>query len=534
MGHLASLGLVRPTFQAISPTSDYWYSAVGTQSLTGVRVSAESAMRLSAVWGCVRVISEMLSSIPLIVYERISEDERRRATGYYLYDVLSNQPNRQQTSIDFRSMLTKYALLRGNGFAEIKAGRRGFADQLIPLHPSRVTVEQFRNGAWHSDAIMEGSQMRYKVRRLDGTEETLTDDQVFHFRGMSEGGIRGMETAEYARESIGLGLATEQYGARYFGQGMSPAVAITHPGKLSREAQKRLRQQAIEDHSGLSNAHLPWVLEEGMKLERYGMTSEDAQYLELRGYQVGDIARFFGVPLHLLMLNEKSTSWGSGIEEMMLEFVIGTLLPWAVRWDQAISRDLITDTSRYYTEHLFDALVRGNLKARYDAYAVGRNWGFLSVNDIRRRENMNPVEGGDEYGQPPNSAASSMPPVEPPEPEPLPTVPQSEGARVNGHYLLLLQEAATRIIRKEMTAMSKAAKRCADDPAGWLAAIDEFYGDHAEYVARHLGMARRLADDYVLEQRMRLQISGVAAMADWETRRVSDLVARAMEVDSDE
>lgn len=550
-------GLVAPSkFGAINPLDDRYYQynsytgygSYGGQSLTGLLITEDTAMMASAVWACVRVISETLATVPLITYRRLPDDRRERATSYYLYDILHDQPNEYQTAFEFREMMTAHCLLTGNAYARLMPGRRGAADQLVPMHPNRMQITTV-NG-----------EVIYRYTEPDGRSTTYSDSEIFHLRGLSNGGglsslgsaystdgRLGMSVLQYAREAIGLTLALQQYGARLFSQGTQLSGVLTHPGKLSADAQKRLRDTWMQKHSGLNQAHKPAILEEGMKWESIQMSNEDAQFLASRAFQVADIARWFRVPLHMIQETTPSTSWGSGIEQLSLAFVIYTLLPWARRWEQAIARDLIVQTGQYYAEYLFDSLLRGDIKSRYEAYAVARNWGWMSANDIRRRENEDPIDAGDIYLQPLNMVEAG---AEPPEPEPAAPAGaqpmermgdgmEGEGApqkatRLNGHYVLLLNEAAQRVIRKEEAAMAKAAKRCADDPDEWRAAIEEFYGDHAEYIVRVLGMARNLARDYVTEQKLRLRIRGVAAMEDWGARRVADLVARAMECDQDD
>jgi HK97 family phage portal protein len=497
------------------PHSDYWYGPVSVPSVAGVNVSPDSAMRISAVWACVRVLSETIASLPLLVYRRRDDGGRERASGHPLYDLLHTQPNRWQTAFEFFEMLTACVLLRGNAYAEIVPGPRGPVDQLLPLHPDRVTVEALRGGG-----------QRYRVNRDDGTVDTLLDSEVLHLRGLSSDGITGLSVVEYAREAMGLSLATESYGARLFSQNARPGGVLTHPNKLSQDVADRIRTSWQQAHSGLANAHSVAVLEEGMKFEPVGMTNEDAQFLATREFQIEEVARWFRVPLHMISSTTKATSWGSGIEQLSLGFVTYTLLPWLRRWEQAISRDLISATDTYFCEFLVDGLLRGNTKDRYDAYAVARNWGWMSVNDIRRRENMNPVgPEGDRLLEPLNMKGLGEP--SPQVPPSRPTPPAGNSA-ARAHYALLVQDAASRIIRREVAAMSKAAGRSADNPSRWEIEVDEFYGTHGNYVAETLRIPTEAAYRYTQEQRTALKERGVAAMRDWETCRVADLVALVM------
>lgn len=513
--------LIRPQISAYAPDHDYWYNSVGVPSLTGVPVTADSAMKVSAVWACVGAIAGSLSSIPLPILERLPEGGSNQATDYYLYDVIHDQPNRSQTSIEWREMMNVHALQKGNGYSEIVPGRRGAAEELIPLPPDYVTPEQQIGGVWRSDCALTKGPIRYKLRQQDGTERILSDENVFHLRGMSSGGLKGLSVIEYARQSFGLALATEQYGARWFSQDARPRGVLKTANKLQPETKRQLKEGWEAAHSGLGNAHRIAVLEDGLEFQAISISPEDSQFLGTRDFQIADIARWFRVPLHMIQAMTKETAWGTGIESLSLAFVIYTLQPWAVRWEQAIRRDLINDTRRYYAKHTFAGLLRGDTKSRFEAYSQARNWGWLSTDEIRAFEEMNPLPDGKGaiYLQPLNmvEAGTPPPPVAPASPD--------NSARNNAHYDLLLRETAARIIRKETVALSKAAKRCASDTEAWRTAIDEFYVEHAGYVAQTLRVDAKLAAWYCGEQRVLLLEHGVAAMEDWEARRIEDLIA---------
>jgi hypothetical protein len=225
----------------------------------------------------------------------------------------------------------------------------------------------------------------------------------------------------------------------------------------------------------------------------------------------------------MIQLMTKSTSWGSGIEEIGIEFVVFSLLPWIRNWEQMISKRLIIAPDTYFAEFLVDSLMRGKAQDRYSAYATGRQWGWLSANDIRRLENMNPIEGGDVYLRPLNMVDANDPELPPMQRAPIPKPSQEEA-----HYQLLLHEAANRVIRKEIAAMGRAAKRTADDAEAWQTAIVDFYADHGAFVAETLRIVRADAERYAAEQAAALAEHGVTIMEDWETRRAGDLIALAL------
>lgn len=450
-----------------------WTSWTSSISAAGVPVNATSAMTSSAVWACVRLIAESMATMPLIVYRNLPSGGRERATNHPIYSLLHDQPNRWQTAFEWIEMMTGHALLRGNAYSQIIPGPRGPVDTLIPIHPDRVTVEQLDNGV-----------IRYRVRNNGKPDSILNDEDVMHIRGLSDDGVMGMSVISYAANSMGMTLAAEQYGSRFFRNDSRPGGVLKHPGKV--KDPQRIKESWQDLHSG-ENQHSVAVLEEGMEWQQIGINPNEAQFLETREFQVADIARWFRVPLHMIQEVSGSTSWGTGIEQQQLGFVMFTLLPWARRWEQALSRDLILATQTYYAEFLIDSLVRGDIKSRYDAYAVGRNWGWLSVNDVRRLENLNPIDSGDQYLVPLNMAPAGQ----------NAQIPAAAAAAVpDPHYRLLLTEAAGRIVRKEGAAMKRAARRCGDDREHWGDAVAAFYAAHEGFVAQTLGIEAGAAQQY--------------------------------------
>lgn len=535
---------------------------------SGVPVSAQTALKISTVWACVRLIAETIASLPLVVYQRRADGGRSEATNHPLFDLLHDQPNRYQTAFEFREMMTGHALLRGNAYAKIEPGPRGFADQLIPLHPDRVIVEQLKS----PDAA---PRYRYKVEGLG----TFNDTDILHLRGLSGDGITGIDPITYARESFGLTLAGERYGARFFRNDARPSVVLKHPKELKGEAAKRLAASWNQNHGG-ENIHGTAVLEEGMDLVTVGVEPRNAQFLELREFQAEDACRWFRVPPHMVGLTSKATTWGSGIEQMSIGFVVYTLLPWLKRWEQAISRDLILVPQTYFVEHIVTALLRGDAKARYETYEIARRTGIMNPNEARALENMNPRTdpGGNAFDgsdgamaaagsvAAPGAAAGAQPTADDetalktkavgelvragfkqqdaakavglpsmddwglppvtvqPREKVAPSAPPLKD--VGSHYQELLREAAGRVVRKEIAALSRAAKRAGSD---WPAVVDEFYADHATFVAQTLSISADMAERYVAEQVAELTARGPEALADWESRRVADLVALVLE-----
>lgn len=485
-----------------------WSSVVGVAS-SGVLVDAPRALMASPVWACVRLIAESVATMPIIMYRRMADGGKERATDHPLYGLLHDSPNELQTAFGWKRAMMVHALLFGGGYSRIRPGVRGLVDSLEMIYPDNIRVE-----------MLSGNGIRYQVRGDDGVERPVNAEDIFHLPGLSLDGISGLSLVEYARESIGLSLAAQGYSSRFYSQNARPGGILKHPGKLTPEAAKRLAESWQAGHASLQNAQKVAVLDQGVEWQQIGMTNEDAQLIAQLDWSTSDIARFFNVPLHMIQQMTKSTSWGSGIEEMGIEFVVFTLLPWLKNWEQLIAKRLILYPQVYFAEFLMDSLLRGKQQDRYAAYATGRQWGWLSVNDVRRLENMNPVSDGNAYLQPMNMQELGTEPALP-QPTRAPSVPQ-------GHYQLLLHEAALRVIRKEIAAMGKTAKRLAGDADAWRVAVTEFYGEHAGYVAETLHIGKIEAKGYADEQAAALVAHGAGIMEDWETRRVGDLIAMAL------
>lgn len=386
------MGLIAQMFQARSlenPNtpldSASLASLEGLASASGVTVSAQGAMRATAVYGCVRVIAETIASLPVGVFQR-QGGNKLDASNRAEYRLLHDAPNPAMTAFIWRELLQTQALLQGNAYAEIEWKNNGQPHALWPIDASRVSPRQLKNG-----------EKVYDVRTPDGTV-TIANQDMLHIPGPGWDGLRGFSPIAMHRQSVGLALAMEEFGARLFSNGLKPGAILSHPKQLSDTALKHLQAQ-LDGRAGLANAHRTMVLEEDMKLTPWAMSPEDAQYLASRKFQLAEIARIYRVPLHMLQDLEHATF--SNIEHQSLEFVRDTIRPWLVRWEQELNLKLFAGTG-YFCEHNVDALLRGDIKSRYEAYAIGRNWGWLSANDICRMENLNPIDNGDTYLEPLN------------------------------------------------------------------------------------------------------------------------------------
>lgn len=383
----------------------------GVQSQSGVTVSPEVAMGYIPYVAAVKIIAESVATLPLPLYRRITNG-RYRDFRHPLYSVLHDQANPEMTAFEFREILTAHCCSWGNGYAEKLRGGDGQVRELWPLRPDHMTVR--RN---------EERQIEY-VYRIPGQNVSvvLPRSEVFHLRGLSFDGLVGYSVIKsHAREAIGLGLAAEQFGERFFANDARPGVYFLAPKGMTKEAKENFIRRWRESHEGSGSSHRTAVLEDGMDIKTVGIPPEDAQFLETRRFQVQEIARLFRIPPHMLGDVTGSTSWGTGIEQQQIGFVSHTLGSWLKRWEQAISRDLILPDERQfvYAEFLVDGFLRGDTAARWTAYREGWQTGVFSPDDIRAMENMNPLPdgAGQTYYVPMNFMPAG---TEPPAPEPAP------------------------------------------------------------------------------------------------------------------
>lgn len=366
----------------------------GGSTSSGVAVNEASAMRVASAWRCVNIIAGSIATLPLDLIVRVDENIRRPAVGHQLRRVLTVKPNPWQTPSEFRRMMQANLLLRGNAYArKVMLGNR--VEALIPLHPDRVSAKQ-----------LDTLAMEYKITGRNGATVTLGQKDILHLRGMSLDGVTGLSVLSNMRESLGLALQTEKAGASLFKNGMLASGYIAHPGQLSDNAARHLKESIDERYSGAENS-AKWLLaEEGMELKPLSLSAEDTQWLGARDFQRYDIAMFFGVPPHMIGATDKTTSWGSGIEAQGIGFVTYTLSDWIKTWEESIKRDLVQESEWETLDARFNVngLLRGDAKARWDGYVKALQWGVYSPNEVRRLEDQNPRDGGDIYYDPPNTA----------------------------------------------------------------------------------------------------------------------------------
>lgn len=501
---------------APGPADDFWYRPVGAASATGLTISMETALKASAVWACVSLIAESIASLPVHVYQK-QERGRRQVSNHPVATVLGSRPNGRQTPFDFKAMVTAHALLSHGGYAEIVPGALGAVDRLLPLDSRWVTPE-----------MIGDDRMRFVVQQPGKPKRTINQESMFWINGLGLDGMMGLSVSErLAVEAIGLALATERYGASFFGQGARLSGYLRMKGRLTREAAGELRDYWSSLHSGLANAHRPAVLEEGADWVPTSAENESAQYLQTREFQVEEICRWFRVPPHMVGSTVKSTSWGTGIEQMSIGFVTFTLGSWISRWEERVDHCLITAAPFYYAKLNPAALLKGDTPGRFNAYqiAAGGNAPWMTRNEIRELEDRNPLPGLDEPLAPLNmgTAGATPPPA---------TAPPGGGTAGTALLPMLTRQVARTLVRTEIERVGKLARRYAGDADAWQAGVADFYAGHATELIERLHLPQAAALGYCGQQVVALA-GGVGVMDDWEARRVDDLVALVLGGQSD-
>ncbi len=398
------------------PPEWFWKTpGVGRPTASGVSVTDQTALRVTAVLSCVKVLAESISTLPLMVFERQANGDKRSAAEHPLSDILHTLANEESTAQSVRETLCAHVLLRGNAYARVVRDGGGDVREIWPIAP----------GSIQADRPQPGGPLVFHVSEAGVPPETLRTDQVWRIPGLSWGGATGLSPIGVARESVGLALALETNTASALKHGARIAGVVTHPQVMDDPEYKRFKESWDEAYAGVTNAGKTVILEQGARFEKVGMTFEDLQFLELKKFQIAEIARLFRVPLHMLFDDKAQPR--ANMEQASLEFVVYTLRPWLVRFEQTIARDLLlpTERGRYFAEHNVAGLLRGDYAARMSGYAQGRQWGWWSVNDIRRLENLNGIGAdGDVYLQPLNmTPAGEDQPTDPepaPDPEPVP------------------------------------------------------------------------------------------------------------------
>lgn len=468
--------------------ADGWllgWTDAGRRTAAGVSVTAGKALSCSAWFAAMRAISEDIAKLPFITYRRLPGGGKERVPEHPMYPLLHDAPNDEMGSMNWRESQTHHAIGWGGGYAEIERGGAGQAIALWPIHASRVAPKR--------DAK---KRIFYRIKADDiiGEPVDIPARNMLCIHGLGPTGLRGYFLHVLAKEGLGVSLEAEKYAGSFFGNGATPGGVLQHPGVLGDKALEHLRRTWNEMHQGSMNAHKPAILEEDMKWEQIGIEPEKAMMIATRQFQVEDIARWFRMPPHKIQHLLRSTF--SNIEHQSMEYVVDTLMPWTVRWEQEAKRKLFPKEPDIFAEHLFAALLRGDSKQRAEFYNKMFQVSALNPDEIRELENMNPLPDGagkkyyvmsnmtpaDQAGQPParpgGQAKKQAPPAEP--------APEDEnpfGALALRAHVPVFEDAAQRVIAKETRAAARAAKKYDGDPAGFATWAHGFYAEHRGYVA---------------------------------------------------
>ena len=363
-------------------------------STSGKMVTECTSMQMTAVYSCVRILSEAVAGLPLHFYKYNDSGGKEKAIDHPLYFLLHDEPNPEMSSFVFRETLMTHLLLWGNAYAQIIRNGKGEVVALYPLMPNRMTVDRDEKGQLY----YQYNTSKDEAPTMKGSTVTLKPTDVLHIPGLGFDGLVGYSPIAMAKNAIGMAIACEEYGAKFFANGATPGGLLEYPGTV--KDPERVRESWNKGFSGSSNANKVAILEEGMKYTPISISPEQAQFLETRKFQINEIARIFRVPPHMVGDLEKSSF--SNIEQQSLEFVKYTLEPWLMRWEQSMMRSIVSpkDRTACFIKFNVDGLLRGDYQSRMSGYATARQNGWMSANDIRELENLDRIpaeDGGDLY-----------------------------------------------------------------------------------------------------------------------------------------
>lgn len=425
------------------------FLGLGGDTASGIQVTPDTAMRITAVMRAVHLISRTIASLPLFIYKRLDDGGKAKDPSHPLYPVLVMNPNKWQTRFQWWRMMVGHVLLRGNAYSlQVSTGMQGVSE-LIPLHPDRVTP------FWAPDG-----SIAYAYQPLTGEQRIYLQSEILQFRDGGGDLLKGESRISQAAEALGLALAGERFAGRYFKNDATPGGIIEHPSKFKDDAAAENFKKSWQAAQGGRNRSSTAVIEHGMKYHEIGVNNKDSQFLEMRQFQIPEIARIFDIPPHKLMDLTKSSF--SNIEQQAIEFVVDAIAPWLVDFEQIITKAVFTEkqSQTHLVAFVLEGRLRGDFKSRNEGYTAGRNGGWYSVNDIRRWENLNPIDGGDEYLVPLN---------------------MTPAGQVNNKASALMRDTATRMARLEANAVNRARKKMELEEL--LAWSKEFYASHIDKVS---------------------------------------------------
>lgn len=442
--------------------------------VSGVQVNERTALSYTALYAAVRIISETIATLPLKVYRELPDGGKEPMPAHPVSRLLRARPNPELTAVAFWETILGHVLTWGNGYAQIVRGSMGEPIELWLMSPDRTVPRRREDtGALYYDAWDDYGQ-----------RHTLLRKEVLHLAGLGFDGIKGYSPIAKAREAIGLGIAAEQHGAAFFGNGGRPGGVLKTPNRLKPEARAEMRKGWEALHGGPANAHRIAIMEQGLEWQQIGIPNDDAQFIESRRFQVQEIARIYRIPPHMLGDLERATF--SNIEHQGLNFVTYTLLAWLVRLEQSINHSLLPNSDgEFYVKFVVDALLRGDTKSRYEAHKIAIDTGWVNCNEVREKEDLNRVEGQglDEYRKPKNITGNDKPE---PEPEPEPDEPDDETGNeaedLREAFIPAFEDVVARLLRREVKAIKGAAKKHAADVDAFTAWARKFYEEHEDRV----------------------------------------------------
>ena len=466
---------------------------VGRKAISGVYVTEETSLKFMAVYAAVRIISETIASLPLRVYRRLSNGGKEKAPNHQLYRILHDSPNPEMTAFTYRETVMAHLLGWGNSYSEMVKNGYGEILELWPLLPSRMRVER------------AGGVLIYHYTLPNGTEIIIPRDYILHIPALGYDGRIGYSPIRMAQEAIGMGLALEEFGARFFTNATNIGGVAEHPGQLGKQAHENLEKSLQEKYEGLGKSHRLLILEEGMKYQKVTIPPNEAQFIESRRFQLEEVARIYRVPKHLLQDLTHATF--SNIEHQSIDFVVHCIRPWLVRLEQGYNLKLFKESDResYFAEHCVDGLLRGDIKSRYEAYHTARMDGWLNADEIRELENLNPMEEGQGkvYTVPLNmvnlkSIAGTgeengkVALIDKNSARMLPVRANGITRQVIAHsYRKIIEDAASRVVRREAEKVKKLtreifATRSKRNLDKFSAVLEELYSQFGDYLKKQV------------------------------------------------
>ena len=511
--------------QTPGPEDDFWYTSPMGLALPGggARVTLHTALKLDAVYACVALLARTFGSLPLKVYQKFPDGTREERSNHALYETLHYQPNENNTAFEFRQWEQIYLELVGNSYAQIVPGRRGAVEQLLPLDPYRMTPVRKSSG-----------QLVYEFRQVDGRLRVFLPEEVHHIRNMSLDGVVGLSTISVWSDVLSYGLILQDYAIRYTRNDSRPSGILKFPGNLKEETKTGLRKQWEALQGGFNRGRVA-VVDSGGDFTPVSVSNKDAQFMEARIETVPQIARLFGLPPTKIGWLEKSSY--SNVEELNIATVTDAYLPRAVQREQAIRRDLFSEEERragFFAEYDLNALLRGNIQQRFEAYGIGIEKGFLVRNEPRRWENLNPLPGLNKPLVPLNMAIV----------EDDGSISESTGERRQNERRrdnqpsepresLLAITAAQAVARSECAAVRRAMPREVDgEPlCAW---IEQYYSELPERLVARLGMDGQQARRYSEAHRQRAieaaRTRSLGSVVDqWEKSAAAELAELILE-----